>query len=109
MNRKAQTTLEVCILIAIIAAALIGMSVYMKRAFQGRLRATLDTVGEPYSPTLSNASMFIAEDTNTTQGVINSVDDDGHPLPTHETITDSISVRQGFEETDGYDKEPFFK
>jgi len=108
MRKAAQTTLEVCILIAIIAAGLISMAVYMKRAFQGRLRTALDTVGEPYSPTLTNSTMNTTEHSETEKGIVDQQDDEGKPLTTHETISISNSTREGFEEIGEYDKEKLF-
>ena len=49
-SKKAQSSLEFCILIVIIIGALIAMQVYIKRAIQGRLRLAADDIGEQYSP-----------------------------------------------------------
>jgi len=43
--RKAFLSLEYTLLIAIIAAALIGISMYLKRAISGRWRGVGDTFG----------------------------------------------------------------
>jgi len=51
IRRKAQITLEATVLIAIITVALIVMLVHIKRALQGKLRASADDIGEQYSPT----------------------------------------------------------
>lgn len=45
-----QSTIEYVFLIALVAAAIIGISVYVSRGFQGRLREQADQVGEQYSP-----------------------------------------------------------
>ncbi|MBL7081311.1 MAG: hypothetical protein ISS44_01920 [Candidatus Omnitrophica bacterium] len=47
---KGQSTLEYAILIAVIVAGLIAMQVYLKRGYQGRLRSSVDDIGEQYSP-----------------------------------------------------------
>ena len=44
-KRKAFLALEYVVLIAIIVAALIGISMYLKRAISGRWRAVGDTFG----------------------------------------------------------------
>ncbi|MBM3250500.1 MAG: hypothetical protein FJZ09_06670 [Candidatus Omnitrophica bacterium] len=58
MNKRAQSTLEYAILIAILVAAVIGMQVYVKRSLQGRIRNATSQVAEiGYSPaaTIGNA------------------------------------------------------
>lgn len=47
---KGQSTLEVAILIFCIVAAVLTMSVYLKRSMQGRLRQGADEMGVLYSP-----------------------------------------------------------
>jgi Flp pilus assembly pilin Flp len=72
MNRKALSTIEYAMLIGFIAAALIAMQVYVKRAIQGNLRdkAQLLSEGSFYSPgatvgdTIINAQIQV--DTQTT-------------------------------------------
>jgi len=43
--RKGSLTLERAVLIAVVAAALIAMSVYIKRAISGRFRDAADSFG----------------------------------------------------------------
>ena len=50
MSRKGQSTLEYAILIAVVVAAAIGMQVYVKRGFQGRLKQSADSIGDQYAP-----------------------------------------------------------
>ncbi len=45
-----QSTLEYAVLIAVVAAAAIGMQIYVKRGIQGRLRQSADQVGEQFTP-----------------------------------------------------------
>jgi len=49
-KKKAQTTLEYTILVAVIVAGLIGMQTYIKRGFSGKLRESADSMGQQYSP-----------------------------------------------------------
>ena len=49
-NRKAQSTLEYAILIAVVIGAVLIMQTYMKRGVQGRLRSASDDIGEQFSP-----------------------------------------------------------
>lgn len=46
---KGQTTLEMAVLSVTVAAGLLGMSIYVKRAVAGRLRLTADQAGEQFS------------------------------------------------------------
>lgn len=47
---KGQASLETSILIVCLVAALVAMSVYMKRGIQGRARQSADELGMAYSP-----------------------------------------------------------
>lgn len=55
-NLRGQSTLEYVILVGFVVAGLIGMGVYMKRGFQGRLRESTDQVGQQYSPGYSTSN-----------------------------------------------------
>ena len=48
--RRGQGILEYSILIICIAAGLLAMQYYVKRAIQGRVRQSADSIGEQYSP-----------------------------------------------------------
>lgn len=56
LNRKAQSTLEFAVLIAVVVAALLSMSVYFMRAISGRMRASSDDIGEQYEPKHTTSS-----------------------------------------------------
>lgn len=45
---KGQSLLEYAFLVAIVAAAFIGMQHYIKRSVQGRAKQAADNIGEPY-------------------------------------------------------------
>lgn len=42
LNKRAQTTAEYAILIAIVVGALVGMQIYVRRGLQGRIRNVID-------------------------------------------------------------------
>lgn len=55
---KGQSIFEYAVILAIVVASLITMRIYVKRAIEGRLRASTDEIGELYSP-LCVTSKFI--------------------------------------------------
>ncbi len=69
-KNKAQTTLEVAVLITCIVAALIAMAVYLKRGMQGRFRQLADELGEQYAPKKTTGSSVVYSYSNTTDTVI---------------------------------------
>lgn len=66
--RKGQMFLEYTVLIAILAAALLGMQIYLKRGVQGKYRQIGDDLGPQYSPKSAAAVMNV----NTPLGVTNT-------------------------------------
>ena len=51
LAQAGQSTLEYAVVIAVVAAALLGMQVYMRSGVAGRLRTATDQVGDQFSPT----------------------------------------------------------
>lgn len=49
-DKKAQSTLEYAIVLAVVVGALIAMQIYMKRGVEGRLRSSTDDIGEQFDP-----------------------------------------------------------
>ncbi len=60
--RKGQGILEYTILIGTVIVALLIMHLYIKRTYQGRLKADADSVGDQYSPGHTTGNII----TNTT-------------------------------------------
>ncbi len=48
LRKKAQSTLEYALIIAVIVAALLAIQIYMKRGVQGKLRESSDQIGEQF-------------------------------------------------------------
>jgi len=48
---------EFTILVTVVLAALLTISVYFKRAVQGRWRSSADEIGEQYDPAAMNSSV----------------------------------------------------
>ena len=53
LTKRAQTTAEYAILIAIVVGAVVAMQVYVRRGLQGRIRSAVD-----YTGGVTNASWF---------------------------------------------------
>lgn len=68
-NKKAQSTLEYAIVIAIIVAGLLAMSQYIKRGYMGKLKTGADELGDQFNPN----NMTGSETTNSTQSTSTSV------------------------------------
>lgn len=108
IKNKAQVTLEVSILIAIIAAALIASTVYIKRAIQGRLRSAADDIGSQYSPT-NTTSNYVAQsnssETSDTQ-IENSGTLNARSVTTSDQQEDTSRISS--ERIQDYSHEPMF-
>lgn len=72
-KRKGQSTLEYALIIAVVVGALLAMNVYMKRGVQGKLRESVDSVGEQYS-----AGNVISKYTTTQTGSLVTQEDFGN-------------------------------
>lgn len=91
-SKKAQSTLEYAILITVILAGLLAMQIYMKRGYQGRLKAEADSIGEQYS-LQSLASWYR---TITTTATLESNNEDGSA----QQFSNQQSTRTGEEYVD---------
>ena len=71
-SRWGQSTFEYAAVVAIVAAALLSMAIYVKRAISGRLRESADSVGEQYHPTqtVSNLNLVVNNTTTTTSQLL---------------------------------------
>ena len=49
IRNKSQSTLEYAVIIAVLAGALLAINIYMKRGVQGKLRESVDEIGQQYS------------------------------------------------------------
>lgn len=63
-HRNGQTTLEYAVVIAVVAAALLSMQIYMKRGVQGRLRSATDQVGDQFVPTTTTSTYTVTSSSN---------------------------------------------
>ncbi len=57
ITKKGQNILEYSLLIALVLSAILIMQVYVKRAYQGRIKQEADNLGEQYSPKHTTSTM----------------------------------------------------
>lgn len=57
ITKKGQNILEYSLLIALVLSAILIMQVYVKRAYQGRIKQEADNLGEQYSPKHTTSAM----------------------------------------------------
>jgi uncharacterized protein (UPF0333 family) len=135
-NNKAQTSLEFAVLIICVVAALLGMQVYLKRAFQGKLRGAADEVGQQYSPrnttfnwnttsrSQSRTTSVTKSEWDVAQELHRAVDFNGncnyttgvgcnetdvYATETISRLIDSTNLIYGFEEVGPFGNEPLFE
>ncbi len=58
--------IEFAVIAACVAAAFLGMRIYIKRSMMGKLRQSADEIGGQYSPASSAATMTVAVTANST-------------------------------------------
>ncbi len=94
-----QSTVEYAAVVAIVVAALLSMQVYIKRGVSGRLRASVDSLGEQYAPrhTTSTMALTMNSDTTTTQKLVKGLytNEQGRPLDVMTTTTIINENEQG--------------
>ena len=56
-RNKGQSTLEYAVIIAVVAAALLLMQIYFKRAVQGKMRESTDDIGKQYDIVTTSGSV----------------------------------------------------
>jgi hypothetical protein len=61
LNRKAQSTLEYALIVAVVVGALLAMQIYIKRGLQGRYRSSVDNIGEQYAAGRTTSKWVISE------------------------------------------------
>lgn len=69
-RNAAQSTIEFAVLIIVIIAAFIAMQVYLKRGVQGRLRGSIDSIGEQYDPQATTSSFQVSRRSNTVSNMV---------------------------------------
>lgn len=91
-KRRAQSTLEYGVVIAVIVAGLVAMQVYIKRGMQGRLKQASDDIGEQFSPGYTTGMTTSTSTVDSTEVVM------GGTNPTSTTTSTQTQTRASSEE-----------
>jgi hypothetical protein len=96
------------LLFVVIALGLLAMTLYMKRALQGKYRGLADEIGEQYAPALMHSHLEIQ--TNSTTESTVDVSNEGllNATSIANTTTNETVTREGYEEVQGYANETMF-
>jgi Flp pilus assembly pilin Flp len=107
-GRKAQSVLELSVIIAVIAVTLVATSVYMKRAMQGKLKAVADDIGEQYSPLYTDSETTTQVNSTATSDM--KIENEGTLEGSIVTTSDTTetNTRSGYEKIQGYKNETLF-
>jgi len=75
LGRNGQSTLEYAVIIAVIGAGLVLLSAYVRRGYQGRLRAQADKLGEQFDPGITNSEYIVVSSPVTVESQVNETGD----------------------------------
>lgn len=89
LSKKAQTTAEYAILIALVVGAVVAMQVYIKRGIQGRVKDAVDHVGS--TDTVGGSSMTFSA-TQYEPYYNNSTATTDQRVTDNETLGDNLTV-----------------
>jgi len=103
LNKRAQSTLEYAVIIAVVVAGLVAMQVYIKRGMQGRLRQASDDIGEQFSPGNTTGT------TTTTSNVTSEENVVGGNAPVTTTTSTQTQNRTSNENVATSDQESWVK
>jgi hypothetical protein len=92
-KNKAQSILEYATVIACAVAALLAMQVYIKRAYQGKLKQTADSFGSQYAPRKTTGNIVTTYNSDSvTQSIILTEQDIGYDADGDGAIEDDVTV-----------------
>jgi len=100
-NKKAQTIMEYCIIIAIVIGVFVAMSTYFKRGFAGRWKDAIDNLGDQYDPLTANTKITHALHSVTTS-TITAETIDGNTITSRSDLTDSSEIKTGYSRMGAY-------
>jgi Flp pilus assembly pilin Flp len=106
MLKKAQSTLEYGVIIAVVVAGLVAMQGYIKRGLQGRLRTATDQIGDQFSPNATEYDYTTETPEFTTTEQVTPVTVGNLTVSETDTlVTAQKQIRTGTEKVLEYDKD----
>ncbi len=106
LNKRAQSTLEYAVVIAIIVGGLLAMQMYIKRGVQGRLKQASDDIGEQYSPGQSKSDYTTQAHSYSEERTIGATKDaTGDAMAVTSSESQQSQTRTGEEHIEGLDTE----
>ena len=97
LSKRGQSLLEYSILFAVILSAVLIMQFYIKRGYQGRLKAEADSVGQQYAPGYTTSKITTINDSITL-----TTTKDGKRV---EVISPAVATTQKVETVDAFGRE----
>lgn len=94
-KRKAQSTVEYAMIIAVVVGGLLLMQHYVRRGLAGRYRSSSDDLGEQFDPTAHGGVITINQSSDVRQTLINGTFETKHNK-------DQKSLRTGNESISNY-------
>lgn len=94
LNKRAQSTLEYALIVAVVVGALLAMQIYVKRGLQGRLRSSTDNIGDQYSAGRTQVT-YVTEDTTAGKTLDKTGYDDvgGKGISNSTVVTSAVTKR----------------
>lgn len=86
-KRKAQSTVEYAMIIAVVVGGLLLMQHYVRRGLSGRYKSSSDDLGEQFDPASYSANFNVTQQSNVSQTFLN-----GTSLTTHKAAQSSIKT-----------------
>lgn len=92
MKKRAQSTLEYALIIAVVVGGLIAMQVYVKRGLQGKLKDSADQIGEQYSPGYTTGTVTVDTTTTTSESLASGVTSTNSSTTQNKATDDQTTV-----------------
>ncbi len=91
-NRKAQSTLEYAIIIAVVVAGLLAMQHYVKRGYMGRLKQGANELGDQFDPNAMSGTITKRSNIQTSTVVADKVTTTTYAAGSGENTTTDIKI-----------------
>ena len=93
--KKGQSAVEYTVLFMIVMGALISGGIYFKRGIQGKIRTSVDELGDQYDPTLGDSDVMHRLMSNTTTTILTQNTAGGY-WTARQDVTNMIDLKTGY-------------